>query len=399
MANDRTELPEGWTEDEWEMVFGTREFIPPAKPSIADLDGLTKLPARACSKRMKRLRAMKMSDVQASHRNSAYAFKLYDSQHVYERLQSVKQQKESSELQAILRKMQMKSGMVHLTAQPNHVDAILDRLERDYPHFKDATDFIRQRVRLNGLKQHPVLDFGVNILLDGPAGCGKSSFLMELSDAFGTHFISISCASASNGFDITGLSSGWGNGHAGKLHDVLVEKACPNPIVLLDELDKAGDDHERHRFMGALYGLLEKNNAKRFRDEFVDIELDASRINWFASSNNALNLDAPILDRFHVIQVRYPNRDDLQQIIPRLFQRIVTEHELGNVFSTELHQNVTLKLLEVENASIRKLKTMLEMALANAAVRAKQNILISLKPEDIPATASTEAKQKMGFIH
>jgi len=331
--------------------------------------------------------------------NSAYSFNLYDVDAVQQQLKSAETKKDADELKKCLRQMIMRSGQVQLVAQPKDYERILNRLEQKYPHFSNVTEFIRNRMRLNALKKHPVLSFGANLLMNGPAGCGKSSFMIELAESFETKFLSVSCASATNSFDLTGLSAGWGNGKSGKIHSVLADERCPNPFVLLDEVDKAGSDNDRHNFTGALYGLLEKNNAKKFKDEFVGVEMDASMINWFGTSNEIAHMDSAILDRFTVLQVHAPSKKDLQKIIPQIFKQVVLKHDLQDVFSTSLDDAVITSLSTQEHISIRRIKSSLETALANAAVRVKKDgKKVFLTTEDLPKESEKNVKQRMGFI-
>jgi len=395
MPIDEQDLPEGWTKEEMDMVFGDKEFKP-SKPTLEELNTLTKAGSKPVrrSDRNNRLRMVKNRSI-----NPAYSFNLYDVDEVQRQLKSAETKKDADELKKCLRQMVIRSGQVQLVAQPKDFEGILDRLDNKYPHFSNVTEFIRNRMRLNALKQHPVLNFGANLLLNGPAGCGKSSFMIELAESVNTKFLSIPCASVSNGFDLVGLSSGWGNGKAGKIHAVLADERCPNPFVLLDEVDKAGADSERHNFTGALYGLLEKNNAKKFKDEFVGIEMDASMINWFGTSNEIAHMDSAILDRFTVLQVNAPSKKDLQKIIPQIYQQTVLEHDLQDVFSTMLDDAVITSLSNQESISIRRIKASLETALANAATRVKKDgKKVFLIIEDLPEDRRENVKMKIGFI-
>jgi len=154
------------------------------------------------------------------------------------------------------------------------------------------------------------------------------------------------------------------------LHELLAIRACPNPIILLDEIEKSGSADDRHNIIGALYGLLEKNNAREFRDEFIDVKMDASRINWFATSNHASGLHEALRDRFEVIQVRAPNQLELRLMIPRIYKRLIVEMELEGVFAQDLDENMLDYLSVIDGGSIRQVKGILMRAMSCASPRA-----------------------------
>ena len=332
-------------------------------------------------------------------KENAYAINLFDDDDVLKKIKVVDQQKDTKELQLCLRKMKSIGGDFLLVPQPQGYEEVLNGLLNKYPHFNNVIEFLRQRIRLNGLREYPALDFGGAILLDGPAGCGKTSFLTELSQSFNTEFASISCATATNNFDISGLSGGWSNGRAGQIHDLLINSGCPNPIFLLDEIDKTNDEG-KNNFVGSLYGLLEKNNAKMFQDEYVGVKMDASRINWFATSNDVSVLNAPLRDRFEVISVEAPDENHISQIIPQIYKETVIEMGVQNSFSTVLKKDVLNKLLSFNGISIRRIQSVLKTGLANATVRVKKGgAKVFLKVSDIPNQQSSKPKQRIGFIH
>gem|GEM_PF-4072583 len=256
---------------------------------------------------------------------------LFDVEKVAFKLKAAGTSNERADLRGILKNMLNMEGKVTPRTLPkNHMD-ILDTMEACYPHFSEVTKYLRKRMMIAAMKNRPLLSLGVNILLDGPPGVGKTSYLMMVSKMLGTEFTSYSCSAHSNGFDLVGLSGGYGSGKYGKLHEILVEQSCPNPIVLLDEVEKTISEGGNSNFSGTLFGLLEKNNAKTFKDEFIDVEMDASYVNWFATSNDASLLDAAIKDRFVVLKVNAPNEDDLKKMIPNIYEGIIRMYELKGI--------------------------------------------------------------------
>lgn len=290
-------------------------------------------------------------------------------------------------LKDVHEKILQHSGYVEPRILPAGFERIMDEMDSMYPHFAEVNKYLRQRLRLYSLQKNPVLHFGSNILLDGPAGVGKSSYLFELGQKFGTLFHSIACAQATNGFDLTGMSAKWnasGNGH---LHDLIFNQECPNPIILLDEVEKSATDGS-HPISKIFYGLLEHNNARFFKDEFVQVPMDASLVNWVGTCNNVDHLDAPLRDRFEVLSVKAPSRDDLQTIIPNLYKNIVKRHKLEEVFAKRLSSKVVENLAMSHGISLRRINSTLETALSNAAHRStskdKVTQRIRLQMNDVP---------------
>jgi len=330
------------------------------------------------------------------------AIRLFDLADAERRLKKAGTANDKKDEQEMIKRMIASGGMARLRPVPEQFDAIMDKMHAQYPHFADVTKFLHQRMIFAQASDAPVLNFGANILLNGPAGVGKSSYLMMLSERLGTAFASFSCAAVSNGFDLVGLSAGWGTGRPGKMHDLLVEQACPNPIVLLDEVEKAVRD-DKSNFAGTLFGLLEKNNAKAFADEFIDVKMDASHINWFATSNDASRLDPAIADRFTILDVQAPDTAQLKAMIPRIYQDLIDEHQVSRVFSGRLPDAVIDMLASADGVSIRKVKRKIEGAMACSLGRrsAKQKRQLCLRDFSETSGTPTEAPEKrrrIGFI-
>jgi len=355
-------LPETVSETEFHAVLRQDQIDRQQRFQMAD----------RANKRKERKRQA-ISDKADEERNliqeSPFAFHLFDVADVESRVDTLNNERNNSACMNALREMRASGGYVLLVPQPADYEVILDELKLDYPHFDIVIEFIRNRMRLNALKATASLTFGSNILLDGPVGLGKTSFVMALTEKMNTVAYSFSCASATNSFCLTGLSGGYNTGRPGKLHELLATKKCPNPIILLDEIEKASDYEKGYSITGALYELLEKNNARAFRDEFIDVQIDASRVCWFATSNQASRLDIAIRDRFNVLPVRQPTRHDLRLIIPRLYQRMIVEMDMEGIFEEHLSEHVLDFLSTTDGVSIRQLKTMLMTAMSSASAR------------------------------
>ncbi len=334
-------------------------------------------------------------------RKSPYDVKLFDAEEVRHKIQEMGESFKRMSEKKLLEKMAASEGVGRLRKQPKNYNAILNRLEAEYPHFQNVVAKLRRKMKVNSLQKYPSISFGRAILLTGPAGSGKSSFLFKLAEELNTEFYSYSCACSSNGFDIVGLSPKWGNGSKGKIHELLVERNCPNPIILLDEIEKVADSDQRFGSIeDALYGLLEKNNAKYFRDEYVGIKTNASMVNWFATANDASLLSPPIRDRFDVLEVRLPSSAELMKMVPSLYKKTLVELNVQDHFDSKLDECVIKLLSNYEGASIRRIKAAIEEGVAHAVDRYKRGEKLSIKVEDVSGFNLNDdvSNKPVGFI-
>ncbi|HNP05135.1 MAG TPA: AAA family ATPase, partial [Rhodocyclaceae bacterium] len=217
-------------------------------------------------------------------------------------------------LAALYEKMRLRGGGRFLV-RPSGADT-LDGLYDTCPNFVAVIDELRKYVALAVAGNEP-MSF-TPILLLGEPGVGKTHFAKELARALGTGHEFISMSSLTAGWILSGASSQWNNAKPGKVAHTLVHGEFANPIVVLDEVDKAGGD-SRYDPMGALYGLLEKETARHFKDEFVEIDMDASHILWVSTANDERSIPEPILNRMNVYEVPRPDRDGAYKSLVRRY--------------------------------------------------------------------------------
>jgi ATP-dependent Lon protease len=158
-------------------------------------------------------------------------------------------------------------------------------------------------------------------------------------------------SSLTAGWILSGASAQWNNAKPGKVAHTLVHGDYANPIVVLDEIDKAGGD-SRYDPMGALYSLLEHDTAKAFKDEFIDIDIDASHILWVTTANDERSIPEPILNRMNVYEVPRPDRDASLSIAAALYRDCVSEHDWG--FPAEAGENVLERLASLPPRDMKK---------------------------------------------
>ena len=226
----------------------------------------------------------------------------------------------------------------------------VDDLYGAAPNFGDVIDDIRKFVAL-AVAGREALQF-TPILLVGEPGLGKTHFAKRLAGALGTGYEFVSMSSLTAGWVLTGASAQWHNARPGKVAQTLIEGDYANPVVVLDEIDKSGGDH-RYDPMGALYALLERDTASHFRDEFIDVGIDASHILWIATANDESAIPEPILNRMNVYAIERPDAAGSRRIALAVYREIVDAHRWP--FPPEPSEAVLERLTAIPPRDMKKL--------------------------------------------
>jgi ATP-dependent Lon protease len=200
-------------------------------------------------------------------------------------------QKRMSAMMGLLRN---RGELRKLARIPIDWTCVVDDMKTRFPNFHAVLDYVSAAFAL-AERGNEVAHFDP-ILLNGSPGCGKSMFADALATEIRSGVFRLSMENAQSNASLSGSDEFWSNTKPGALFNILVEKDYANPVVFLDEIDKAkARDYDP---MSSLLGLFEAGTARTFRDlSYPWITLDASRVIWICTSNNAESLSAPILDR------------------------------------------------------------------------------------------------------
>ena len=292
----------------------------------------------------------------------------------------------SPELDVFYERM-LETGAERFVTTPSSLDALAPLFE-ECPNFDAVLDDLARYLRLahagnktfGGASVMPIL------LLGGP-GVGKTHFAKRLARAMQTDCELISMNALSAGFVITGSSASWRGAKCGKVAERLVRGEYANPVIVLDEVEKASGSSQSDP-LAALYQLLEPETACAFRDEFIDVDIDASQIFWVLTANSTEGIPHPLLNRMAVYEVPAPTPEQAAGIAQRMYAGLLRELNLG-AFDPRLGDVVLDKLAGVSPRDLRK--TLLD-GLGYAMADGREHVVASdirLKP--------TPGKGRIGF--
>ena len=254
----------------------------------------------------------------------------------------------SPELDAFYERM-LDTGAERFVTTPSST-AALAPLAENCPNFGEVLGDLS---RYLGLAHAGDGGFNVMpILLLGDPGVGKTHFARGLAKVMQTEFELISMNALSAGFVITGSSASWKGAKCGKVAERLVRGQYANPVVVLDEVEKASGSAQSDP-LAALYQLLEPETSRAFRDEFIDVEIDASQIVWVLTANSTDGIPSPLLSRMAVYEVPRPTAEQAAGIAQRIYRGLLAELRLCK-FAPDLGDAVVGRLAPVSPRDMRK---------------------------------------------
>ena len=253
-------------------------------------------------------------------------------------------------------------------------------------------EYLAVQARTNKLK-------GPILCLVGPPGVGKTSLGKSIAKATGREFIRQSLGGVRDEAEIRGHRRTYIGSLPGKIVTNLKKAGKSNPLFLLDEIDKLGQDF-RGDPASALLEVLDPEQNNKFQDHYLELDLDLSDI-MFVTTANSLNLPQPLLDRMEIIRLEGYTEDEKVEIATRhLLAKQVKDHGL-KPGEFELTEDALRDLIRyyTREAGVRTL----ERELARLARKSLRRILehkatsVTITPENLSEFAGVRKfKHGMG---
>jgi len=257
--------------------------------------------------------------------------------------------------------------------------AVLDEDHYALDKVKDRiVEYLAVQARTNKLK-------GPILCLVGPPGVGKTSLGKSIAKATGREFVRQSLGGVRDEAEIRGHRRTYIGSLPGKIVSNLRKAGTSNPLFLLDEIDKLGQDF-RGDPASALLEVLDPEQNAKFNDHYLEIDIDLSDV-MFVCTANTLNLPQPLLDRMEIIRLEGYTEDEKVEIAERhLIPKQVEAHGLKDGEFSLSHDGLRdLIRYYTREAGVRTL----EREIAKLARRALRRILeakaktVAVTPENL----------------
>lgn len=203
----------------------------------------------------------------------------------------------------------------------DEVDALAAQLHVESPWMREVATFLmrhmRDFVRAGGVGLHLP-----PIILAGPPGIGKSWWARSLAAATGLPSRLIDVGSGTAAFRIAGTEKGWASAQPGMPIETVLATRVANPLMIVDEIDKAGTIYSMRgtasSLTAALLQFLDPGTAPRFECPYARVRFDMSRVIWVLTANDSDRIPPPLRDRCRVFHLPGISRDAAVQFFDRL---------------------------------------------------------------------------------
>ena len=220
------------------------------------------------------------------------------------------------------------------------------------------------------------------MLLAGPPGVGKTHFATRLAGVLGVATFIYAMESAETVATLTGSDKHWANSEPGALFKMIVTGKHANPVVVIDELDKANHG-SNYRPANALHAVLEPGTARQLRDKSMDLAFDASWVVYLATANRLSTIDPSLVSRFELFHIEAPSPRDSVAIARAIGRDVLKELKLTKRFEAPCGEVIQqLALL----GGPRQIHKVLKAALGRAVSAGRMRITVQdlLDGYDLP---------------
>ena len=203
------------------------------------------------------------------------------------------------------------------------------------------------------------------LLLVGPPGIGKTRFAKKLAKIFGVGYGEVSGAGSSDDRMLRGTARSWRSSQPALPLLVMLRSTCANPLILVDEVEKAGGSDYAGRIQDTLLMMMETETSRTFFDEYMEAPADISGVSWILTANSTRGLSGPFLSRIGIVHTPAPTPEMFDSLLAGILRDIAEELGVAVDALPQLAPEIRERLRQAfaERPDVRRIKRAVESAL------------------------------------
>ncbi len=226
------------------------------------------------------------------------------------------------------------------TKEKTNLDKCRKQLDKEHYGLLKVKERILEYI---AVREHAPEKNGMILCLIGPPGVGKTSVVSSVANATGRKFARLSLGGVRDEADIRGHRKTYIGSMPGRIINAIKNAGSKNPIILLDEIDKMAQDF-RGDPASALLEVLDKEQNHNFRDHYLEIPFDLSKVMFITTANSAAQIPPALFDRLEIIELSsYTYLEKFNIAKKHLLPKQLKEH------------NVTSKTINITDGAIKEI--------------------------------------------
>ena len=271
------------------------------------------------------------------------------------------------------------------TASKEHIDLAKAQKVLDRDHY-GLTKVKERIVEILAVKKLAPNIKGQIICLVGPPGVGKTSIAQSIAKAVGRKYVRVSLGGVRDESDIMGHRRTYIGSMPGRIISAIKQAGTNNPLILLDEIDKLGNDF-RGDPASALLEVLDPEQNSGFYDHYIDMPFDLSNVLFITTANDAGAIPEPLYDRMDVITLgSYTHEEKFQIAQKHLLPKQMKKHGISSKM-LKIAPEAMHALIDgyTREAGVRNLERQIASICRKAAKKIveQSNVKITITPSNL----------------
>lgn len=250
-----------------------------------------------------------------------------------------------------------------LVPAPNP-EQVFGDLQRHFPWAERLNDIVCRQIAMNRIGRGYA--FVRPLLIHGKPGVGKTRYVQFLAERMGVPFTLFGAAGNADSMLLKGTARGWSSARPSFAIETIVRNRVANPLILVDEIDKANRSPSNGSIEQYLHGVLDPGSAEKLLDECLMVPVNLSAVSWILTANHVENFPSSFLGRLISVEMPRPSGQHHETLIRGMLESLMKEYQIHESMIPGIPENLWATFVRAAD-NPRMLRKMMETWLGEAA--------------------------------